>query len=45
MAQKDYKSLDEQIAILKSRGLNIPDEAAAKQCYIKTTTIVSADTL
>lgn len=31
MAQKDYKSLDEQIAILKSRGLNIPDEAAAKQ--------------
>lgn len=31
MAQKEYKSLDEQIAILKSRGLNIPDEAAAKQ--------------
>lgn len=31
MAQKDYKSLDEQITILKSRGLNIPDEAAAKQ--------------
>ena len=31
MAQKDYKSLDEQISILKSRGLNIPDEAAAKQ--------------
>lgn len=31
MAQKEYKSLDEQIAILKSRGLNIPDKAAAKQ--------------
>lgn len=31
MAQKDFKSLDEQIAILKSRGLNIPDETAAKQ--------------
>ena len=31
MAQKDYKSLDEQIEILKSRGLNIPDETAAKQ--------------
>ena len=31
MAQKEYKSLDEQIAILNSRGLNIPDEAAAKQ--------------
>lgn len=31
MAQKDFKSLDEQIAILKSRGLDIPDEAAAKQ--------------
>ena len=31
MAQKDFKTLDEQIAILKSRGLNIPDEAAAKQ--------------
>jgi len=31
MAQKDFKSLDEQIAILKSRGLSIPDEAAAKQ--------------
>lgn len=31
MTQKDYKSLDEQITILKSRGLNIPDEAAAKQ--------------
>ena len=31
MAQKDYKSLDEQIEILRSRGLNIPDETAAKQ--------------
>lgn len=31
MAQKDFKTLDEQIAILKSRGLNTPDEAAAKQ--------------
>ena len=31
MAQKDFKSLDEQIAILKSRGLNIPDVDTAKQ--------------
>ena len=31
MAQKDFKTLDEQIAILKSRGLSIPHEAAAKQ--------------
>ena len=31
MAQKDFKSLDEQIAILKSRGLSIPDVDAAKQ--------------
>lgn len=31
MPQKEFKSLDEQIAILKSRGLSIPNEPAAKQ--------------
>ena len=31
MAQKEFKTLDEQIEILRSRGLNIPDETSAKQ--------------
>ncbi len=31
MPRKAFKSLDEQLAILKSRGLAIPDEAAARQ--------------
>ena len=35
MAQKDFKALDEQIAILKARGLNIPDEVAAKHFLYK----------
>lgn len=35
MAQKDFKTLDEQIDILKSRGLNIPDEVAAKAFLYK----------
>lgn len=30
MANKDFKCLDDQLAILKSRGLQIADEAAAK---------------
>ena len=30
MVQKDFKTLDEQIALLKSRGLNILNEDAAK---------------
>ena len=29
MAEKEFKTIDEQIELLKSRGLCIPDEAAA----------------
>ena len=31
MAQKEFKTLDEQIEILQSRGLKIPDTDAAKE--------------
>lgn len=31
MPDKEFKTLDEQIAILRSRGLTIPDEQAAKK--------------
>lgn len=30
MADKDFKTIDEQIEILRSRGLSIEDEAEAK---------------
>lgn len=35
MAEKEFKTLDEQIAILRMRGLSIPDEAAAKDFLLK----------
>lgn len=33
--EKEFKTIDEQIEILKSRGLNIPDEALAKDFLIR----------
>ena len=35
MADKDFKTLDEQLSILKSRGLQIPDEIAAKDFLLR----------
>ena len=35
MANKDFKTLDEQIAILESRGLKIPDKSAAKEFLLR----------
>lgn len=35
MADKDFKTLDEQLSILKSRGLQVPDEIAAKDFLLR----------
>ena len=35
MTEKDFKSIDEQIAILRGRGLTIIDEARAKQFLLR----------
>jgi len=35
VANKDFKTLDEQIAILESRGLKIPDKSAAKEFLLR----------
>ena len=35
MAYKDFKTLDEQISILKSRGLKIPDEEEARTFLLR----------
>lgn len=42
MADKDFKTIDEQIEILRSRGLTIEDEAEAKIFSCGTIIIVSA---
>ena len=35
MADKDFKTIDEQIEILRSRGLTIEDEAEAKDFLLR----------
>ena len=35
MADKDFKTIDEQIEILRSRGLTIKDEAEAKDFLLR----------
>ena len=35
MADKEFKTIDEQIDILKSRGLSIPDEGLARQFLMR----------
>lgn len=45
MAGKDFKTIDEQIEILRSRGLTIEGETEAKDFLFRTTTIVSAVSL
>ena len=35
MADKEFKTIDEQIDILKSRGLSIPDESLARQFLMR----------
>jgi abortive infection bacteriophage resistance protein len=35
VANKGFKTLDEQIAILDSRGLKIPDKSAAKEFLLR----------
>jgi abortive infection bacteriophage resistance protein len=37
MADKDFKTIDEQIEILRSRGLTIEDEAEAKDFLLRMT--------
>lgn len=35
MADKDFKTIDEQIGILRSRGLSIEDEAESKDFLLR----------
>ena len=43
MSDKEFKSIEQQIAILEERGLHIPDKTAAAAFLLyNTITIVSA---
>ena len=45
MADKDFKTIDEQIEILRSRGLTIEDEAEAKDFLLRNKFPVSEQQL
>ena len=45
MVNKDFKTIDEQLEILRSRGLSITDDAKAKDFCSTIITIASVVTL